>query len=295
MNIKRLKKELFYLRLAFFMYKKGPAYLYWRYIFAPKVFKNNDNFEKKINESDLSVHILTSQNDLLMLMWSLKSFYQNADIIGSLYIHSDGSLSDKDVLKLKKHFPSAEIIKPENITFKKIKNYQAIFSARSGNHPVLLKKLIDPYLVSDKKYCLIIDSDLLWFSRPNELNINEADNKSLMMSNYGQHCYVYYKNGKKIDNKLADLNSGVVLYKKDNFNLNKLNEYFVNVDILDERNSHFIEQAGYAYCLKNPVKLAEDKYVIKQPINDNVVVSHYTSPLRVKFYIQGLPIINHKP
>ena len=96
MNFKKIKLEFFYLYKSFFIYKKGFLYLKNKYIIAPKILKLNKVFEKPVNNDNLSIHVLTSHRDFLMLLWSLASFYQVASIVGPLFIHNDGSLTAKD-------------------------------------------------------------------------------------------------------------------------------------------------------------------------------------------------------
>jgi len=274
-----LKLELFYLRKACFEYHAPFKYLYNKYLIAPRILKTNKILDQPINHQDLSVHILTCHRDLVMFIWSLASFYKNMNIIGQLYIHSDGSLTQKDKSILNKLFPSAKIIEKKS-------DYQYL----------LLQKLFDPYYLSDKKIHLIIDSDLLWFKNSKEIEgeiKNNAQN-SLMMVGQGIGCPVYFNNNKKLSAELSYLNSGIVLYHKDNFNLDKLEKYLAHIDNTNLANKHFVEQAGYASCLENIKPLPESKYIIKGPVQAETIVKHYTSPRRPLFYIEGLKILAKK-
>jgi len=219
-------------------------------------------------------------------------------VVGQLFIHSDGSLNSTDEDILKKFFPNAKIIVPGYLFEKynlELNSYLIVrkFRIEFTNY-FLLKKLIDPYFVSDKKFRLIIDSDLLWLSSAKEISSAVIENKSqaLMMKN-NNSCYIYFKSGKSSDN-LASFNSGIVLYNKIDFNLDKLSDYLSKIDIENKENSHFIEQAGYAYCLNNLVSLPENLYSIKDKIDGKTVVKHYTSPRRPLFFIEGLEILKDR-
>ncbi len=297
MTFKRLKLEFFYLRKAFFAYKNGWHYVYNRYFLAPKILNHAGVLERASNHNDLSVHVLTCHHDLVMLIWSLASFYQVMSIIGELYIHNDGTLNVRDKKILKKFFPSAKIIEPNEFFEKRNSELERcpLIKKIRDECPeyVLLKKLLDPYLVSDKKHLLIIDSDLMWFKRPEEIEqeIQNGCLNSLMMSGAakdGQLNYVYYQDGTKLSADLAAFNSGIVLYRKENFNLEKLVNYLAKIDLAKPANKHFIEQAGYASCLENLKCLLEDKYVVKEMVDDKILVKHYTSPRRPLFYLEGL-------
>lgn len=301
MNLKKIKREIFYLKKAFLEYHQGWSYLKNRYFLAPKILKLNKILEKPINNHDLSIHVLTGQRDLILLIWALASFYNVAENIGQLYVHSDGSLSDYDIKLLNKFFPSAKIIDP-NIFVKEyasqLDQYPIIKKFRT-NYPdfFLVKKLIDPYFVSNRPKRLIIDSDLLWFKTPKIIDQSiSGESRSLMMQGVlvGEGNFVRFKDGSKLSHDLAHFNSGIVLYHKHNFDLKKLVEYFEKIDDQVKSNRHFIEQAGYAYCLKDLVGLPQDQYQIKGKLSDATVVKHFTAPRRLLFYTEGLEIMKDK-
>ncbi len=101
---------------------------------------------------------------------------------------------------------------------------------------------------------------------------------------------MYFKLNKKINSELSKYNSGIVLYNKSSFLLDRLEDYFNKLNN-DSRNNHFIEQAGYAYCLKNLKDLDEYRYMIKGKVDEGVIMKHYTGPRRHQFYAEGLKIL----
>lgn len=301
MNFKKLKLELFYIRKAFFEYKKGLKYLYNKYFLARKILRIDKILEKPINNQDLSIHTLTCSRDFIMFVWSMASFYQVVDTIGQLYIHNDGTLTKQDKGILNKFFPSAILVDTNQFSDKyldELNKYPIIKEFRTG-YPkyFLLKKLIDPYFVSPKKYHLFVDSDLLWLNTPQEIEqeIQNGCQNSLITRNYALHpdYTIHCKDGTKLNDQLAMLNSGIVLYRRDNFNLEKLQEFFNKVDTTNDFNSHFIEQAGYAYCLESLESLPYEKYTIKDDLSDKIIVKHYTGPRRLLFYIEGIEAIRN--
>ncbi|MFA6322569.1 MAG: hypothetical protein WCX71_03785 [Candidatus Buchananbacteria bacterium] len=296
MNCKKIKLELFYIRKSIFEYHAVIKYLKNKYFLAPGIIKLNKILEKPINKSDYSIHILTCQRDLIATIWSLASFYSVSKVIGQLYIHNDGTLSQNNCNLLNIFFPSAIIV--SNIDLKKssfLAQYPEIVKFRK-NYPrsILLLKLIDPYFISDATYHLVIDSDLVWFNRPKEIeeSVTGHSEYSLMASNMTD-CQIFFKDGSGLTGDKAKFNSGVVLYKKDNFNLRKLTDYSLKLDIENKKNLHFIEQAGYAYCLENLKLLSPNDYTIKKDYNNQTIVRHYTSPRRPLFYIEGLEILKN--
>ena len=297
-KLDKVKLEFFYLKKAFFNNRLGFKYIKNKFFLAPKILKYSIPLDKEIKNYNLSVHILSCHSDLVMLCWSLFSFYQSFLVVGQLYIHSDGSLTENDQTLLKRIFPQVIIIKPQAVEkyLEKLDGFPEIRKYRFDKSQFfLMKKLIDPYLVSSTEQRLVIDSDLLWFKQPQEIEAEIAKNSehSLMMTN-NTETPVFFKDSLKISDSLARYNSGVVLYNYKNFNLQKLENYLVRFDPANKRNNQFIEQAGYATCLENLKALSKLHYNIADEYNHEMIMKHYTSPKRVLFYAEGLGILKNK-
>ena len=296
----KLKREIFYLAKAFFEYKRGVDYIHHRFFVSPRIFKKNSISQKKINRSDLSIHVLTSHHDLTMLFWALASFIKVSEILGQLIIHSDGSLTPRDKKIIGRVFPTAEVIEPADFINRfepELKKWPDLHRLRTAYPDLfLLKKLVDPFFSSAKKWHLIVDSDLLWFGSPDEIYSALNSDWSLMMQGLaqGEGNIVVFKDGTKLAVELAHYNSGIVLYQRDNFDLEKLNDYAAKIDPRVSRNCHFIEQAGYAYCLRNLTPLPTRKYQIKGAKNDQTIVKHYTAPRRPMFFAEGVKELKNK-
>jgi len=299
MNFQTLKKELFYTRKAFFTFRQGFKYLRGKYKLAPKIILVNQPLEKPVTNTNLAIHLLSSHSDLVMLCWSLFSFYTNFQIVGKVYIHDDGTFTNRDYKVLTRLFPGAKILDTEKFLANhqdEISKYPSILEYRARQTSMILrKKLIDPYFVGDESWKLILDSDVLWFKHPEEIEgaINSMQSKSYMMAR-PPGMPVRFIDGTMLSAELAKFNSGIVLYKKLNFNLMRLSDYLNNVDFRDKKNTHFIEQAGYASCLDNLVELPEHNYRVKGNLDEDTVAKHYTSPRRVQLFTEGLPKISEQ-
>ena len=100
MNIKRIKKDFFQIRKAFFAYNQGFAYINGKYFLAKKIY-NVGIIEKPITNHNLSIHSLTGVSDFTMFLWSLHSFYNTNSEIGQLYIHNDGTFTQRNISLIK--------------------------------------------------------------------------------------------------------------------------------------------------------------------------------------------------
>lgn len=295
MNFKKFKLHLFYIRKAFFQYRRGFTYLFRRYLFASKILKTTLVLEKPINNQDLSIHILTCHRDLTLTVWSLASFYQVMPVLGQLFIHNDGSLNGGDIALLKRFFPSAKLVKANDFLTRysdKLANFPTLAKFRRQYNNFSFKKIIDPYFVSDKKFILILDSDILWFKPPVDLvaGIKGGGVNSLMQKN-NVAIYASLKDGKAVAEKFAWFNAGIIFYNKENFDCQKLSDFFDSLDTTQPKNLHFADQLGHAHCLKNLLPLSEEKYIIGGAITNQVVAKHYTGPKRALFYLEGIDLI----
>src|SRR5438445_810490 len=57
------------------------------------------------------IHVLTSKEDWLNLVWTLKSFYVASGRRYALCIHEDGSVEESALAALQQQFPAARIVR----------------------------------------------------------------------------------------------------------------------------------------------------------------------------------------
>ena len=90
------------------------------------------------------IHVLTSADDHLNLLWALKSFYRYSGRDYALAIHDDGSLTDEIRATLRQYFPDARLIDHEAAkeqARERLKNHPRCLEFRLTNH--LSPKLFD--------------------------------------------------------------------------------------------------------------------------------------------------------
>jgi len=295
MGFRKIKLEFFHIRKSFFVYRRGWRYLYNKYVFLPQLLRRDLKFDQTINRPDLSLHILTCHRDTAMTIVAVASYLRVAKVIGQIYFHNDGTLSKSDLALLKKFFPTALVVNTADF----IRDYgpavcrhATICDFRTRYDNFSFKKIVDPYFVSDKRFRLILDSDILWFKHPAEIEANIlSDSPQSLMQNNGLPIYATFADGSRTTEQQAMMNAGIIFYDRRNFDLKRLEEFLQKLDLNHPRNLHFADQAGHAYCLNHLTALPAEKYVIKDRVSDRVVAKHYTGPRRVLFYIEGLEIL----
>ncbi len=282
------------LRQAIGAFKKyglfsGLRYLYYRCICAPRLVMRGQPIDRTPARTDLSMHMLFGSRDFLMALWSLASFYQVFPEVGVLVIHSDGSLTRRQLRILAKLLPHARI--EDTTAFlndygSTLGKYPALVAFRRDFKGFQAKKLIDQYVVSDAPYRIVLDADMLWFRTPDEMveSLRSGIPQPRMMSNGDTVVPVFFADGSETAEPVSRANSGIVMYRRDQFSLDAVAAYVARTDYLNKK---FTDQACFASVLK-PILLDDRRYCIKGELTSEVVMRHYTSPQRQKFYLYGL-------
>src|SRR6266852_1535963 len=87
----------------------GLRTVWYRDIVRPRILSTAPI--KGTSDRRCEIHVLTSKDDWLNLIWTLKSFYVASGRRYALCIHDDGSLADAELAALREHFPAARIIR----------------------------------------------------------------------------------------------------------------------------------------------------------------------------------------
>jgi hypothetical protein len=249
-----------------------------------------------LNTNDLTceIHVLTSANDWLNLIWALKSFYYFSQRQYALCIHDDGTLTQENIASLQYHFPNARIIdrkQADEQILPLLSSYPHCLEFRKTNH--LSPKVFDfaAYLESDR--LLLLDSDILFFQSPTEL-LNCIENPDYQINTLNADvASAYTVEPEAVRNHLGfDLaervNSGLGLIHKRSLSFDWIEEFLGLPDII----GHFwrIEQTIYALCSSRfGVELLPPAYDVHLEGNINGSPSrHYVGKIRHLMYSEGI-------
>lgn len=241
------------------------------------------------------IHLLTSGQDWLNLIWTLKSFYRVAKKRYALCIHEDGSLTPEQIEILAKHFPDARVITKSTAdadVLPSLAPFPRSLEFRKTNH--LAPKVFDfPfYLQSDRM--LLLDSDVLFFREPTKLlraiedpgyGLNTV-NRDIASAYTVDPAEVKRRMG---INFIERFNTGLGLIHKESLRLDWIEEFLGLPGILE---GHFwrIEQTLYALCSSRfGAELLPETYDIRlsEGIN-NSSCRHYVGAIRHLFYGEGI-------
>ncbi|AFZ59167.1 hypothetical protein H6G54_02075 [Anabaena cylindrica FACHB-243] len=273
-------------------YQYGFVTAYYR----DRVRKNILNSHPIINTSNrvCEIHVLTSANDWLNLIWALKSFYHYSQRQYALCVHDDGTLTQDNITTLQHHFPDARIIDRKQADEKVLpllSSYPLCLEFRKTNH--LSPKVFDfaAYLQSDR--LLLLDSDILFFQEPTEL-LNRIENPDYKLNTLNaDENSAYTVEPETVKSQLgfdlaARVNSGLGLIHQQSLNFDWIEEFLSLPDII----GHFwrIEQTIYALCSSRfGVELLPKAYDVHLEGGINGSPSrHYVGKIRHLMYREGI-------
>lgn len=249
---------------------------------------------------DLEVHILTSRSDFLDAVWCLKTFFFFSSQKAQLTIHDDGTLSDGQKHTLKHHFQGARILsRPEADTAmrKALKGRPFSTRYRFDNFVFHSIKLFDTLLLSRSKSVLLLDSDVLFFALPAQLDNCLAKKTGAFMSDYRNSYSIPAEEIRSLFSTGVPehFNSGL-LYIPDKvlFFEDELVERFLSIAFEKGLpHKYWLEQTAFALlCGKStaPFERLNPEYGISSsPMDKNRVCHHYvTDGSRKAFYSMGL-------
>lgn len=256
-----------------------------------------DNFE---------LHTLCQKSDIWPLVWTLRSFMFQSGLYPHIIIHDDGSFDLADIKFLESKFDNLNVLRrsdADKMVFDKIAANEKALKYRKCGHPLILK-LIDIFLLSKSEKILVLDSDILFFSRPVDIIefVEGKKKENALISgiiNSTSPFEILVNDGYKekyglISKKTEFMNSGIILYNKDSIALDKLYEYFENCQ--RDFSDYFVEMTGWN-CLvaqTNHSFLPPDRYIIKGAINDKTVAKHFTSGRRQELFACGIDAARNK-
>jgi hypothetical protein len=241
------------------------------------------------------IHVLTSNQDWLNLIWTLKSFYLMSGRRYALCIHEDGSIAAADVDELRRHFPAARIIRRRDADAQApefLRDYPRCLKFRSSN-PLSLK-IFDSKMYLSSARMLMFDSDLLFFREPSAF-LDRAEDPAYRRNTFnGDVATAYSFDWRVVKERLGfdvveRINSGFGVVHAPSIRLDWLEEFLGLERILDGHPWR-IEQTLFALLSSRyGVELLPDEYsVYLNPGLGGRPFRHYVGAIRHLMYGEGM-------
>jgi len=241
------------------------------------------------------IHALTSREDWVNLLWTLKSFYVASGRRYALCIHEDGSLKATECAVLREHFPAARIIRRDEADAKvaeALRDFPRSLQFRNGN--LLAPKLFDFAIFLRSDRMALFDSDLLFFTEP-KLYLQRIEDPSYRRNTFNAdlgHAYTVDPDAVRtlIGHDLQRLvNSGLGLVHRDSIRWDWTEEFLALPGILA---GHFwrIEQTLFALCSSRyGVELLPEEYKLRLEAGIGTrCFRHYNGTIRHLMFSEGI-------
>lgn len=264
----------------------------YRDIIRPRILKTAPIYTNE--KSECEIHVLTSAQDFLNLIWALKSFHNVGQRFFLICIHDDGTLTSTQQSILRFHFPNARLIdrsEADIAVAAALAKYPRCLNLRSTN--ALSVKLFDfrHYLQADRM--LLLDSDVLFFSEPTELLRRIEDPNYRKNTVNGDVASAYTVDPEVVKHQcgvdlIPRFNSGLGLIHRDSLNLDWIEEFLGLPGIIG--NFWRIEQTLFALCSSRfGAELLPEEYdVFLKGSMSNRPSRHYVGAIRHLMYSEGI-------
>ena len=248
----------------------------------------------------MEVHLLCHRGDYLCAIWALKTLCVTSGARWPLVIHVQGAMTALMRRRLRTHFPDAHIVEQSEADEKVRRALSATKHPRlleARRHSPFMMKLIDPTVLARADRIAILDSDVLFFRPPVELQRyveRESGNACLFqrdpMSTYN---ITAEEAASSFGIQLPErVNSGIAMFPR------SLVDFALCERLLEHpkvrRMSGWIEQTLFALCAgtRGTVKYLSSDYMIslERGLNyESLTARHYAGPSRPLLTEEGMP------
>ncbi len=235
-----------------------------------------------------------------MLEWSLLSFLNYSGLCPQIIIHDDGTIKPPSARILAARFNNLRVLfrsEADRMIDQRRDIPLVIKQARQRGHRVLAQ-LVDVILLSAGRKIMVMDSDVLFFKRPEEIIkfVNGQTNyQALVSRQYGSYDLlmdkVYARKHDLIGKQAGYMNPGFIAYDKNSITMEMLADYFQHTRRGPD--SFFMPMAGWG-CLLAQINFAflpPEKYIMKGRPDANVTMKHFTGPRRHEFFAYGIDLV----
>ena len=248
-------------------------------------------------ESSVEVHLLTSARDWKCAAWALASFIHATDRRWNIVVHDDGTLNDEGIRTLRALFSSARI--------KGRKEADAEMESRLAGHPRCLEyrrshplalKLFDCTMLAGTERLILLDSDLAFFQRPDEvLEWVKSGKPDCLFNPDFQDAYCLSRESarKRLQVELHPrINTGLSLLPRGVANIDFCEQSMADHALSEEESIAWREQTLLALCASRfgTTGLLSERYEVHfEPwMSEDAITRHYVGDIRPLYYAEGI-------
>ena len=263
---------------------------------------SNSLKEIKYNATpSFEVYFLTGKKYWYQTAFCLYSLQKQSQLNIQAVIVDDGSFDEALEQQVKEQFPSSKLIKKEQIEILLDEHLPEsrypTLRARRVEYPHL-RKLTDIHILPGKDWKMVLDSDMLFFHKPNQLiqNLKKPD-KMLFMEDvedaYG-YPVPFLRELSGVKSFPERLNVGITWMPSSSINWNELESW--NKQTIEKMGTSYLQEqaltamiaAGNEYEL-----LPAGTYKVMPQINScpvNEILHHYVADSKYDYFVKGWKI-----
>ena len=250
--------------------------------------------------SEFAIHSLLCHRDVEMGICCYKIFNYFAEENFQFIIHDDGSLTAQDILYIKKHIVAKVYTRAESdeICSSRLEKFPNILRYRQSHFLAL--KLIDVKMLSSDERIAYLDSDILFFRRPDfYLETFMAQKKSKNVFNK-DIMNAYVDKPEIIAEKLGVLpypyiNAGLWVFNAEDISFQKLESWLSTAYLQPHFNSYRLEQTLVSLLAASSSSgtgyLPQEYDVNLSKLPETTVGKHYVGKIRHGFELEGIRYI----
>jgi hypothetical protein len=245
---------------------------------------------------EIPVHVLTGSDDWLMACWMLASWFHFTRRNWRLFIHDDGRLPTEAREAFVKMVPGVRgvsAVDADHTVLDALSGHAACREYRLA-HP-MARKIFDVPILTRADRFIILDSDLLFFRKPEAILRWCADgagqcwfNRNLTGTMPISRSQVREKLGIDVWHRVS---SGLCLIDREAIDFDLCERALRETTLMEKRISQ-VEQALFAICAsaKGRGGVLPDEYEASKAPNASpgAVARHYAGSVRQRFYADGM-------
>ncbi len=268
---------------------------YYKYIYT----KNILNTKPVDADPEIELHHLTCAKDFLNSIWAIKSFHYFSELKFRTVIHDDGTLSKNQKRIFGQHFTGGEIIEKKYADLQmkeKLRNFNYLSKNREDKKFYCALKLLDPVFFSRSDHIILLDSDILFFNKPEEI-LNHIKTRQSFFNSDFQNAYSHtIKQLKKITkiDILEKINAGLIYFNKTDYlkHLSLIETFFKKIDPMNMNEGiNRREQTAHAILLSKikAKRLSANYQISNQKMKKDTISYHFVNNgFRHRMYKIGL-------
>jgi hypothetical protein len=248
----------------------------------------------------VEIHLLCHRGDYLCAIWALKTLCLTSGARWPLVIHVQGLGSPSMIRRLRAHFPDARLVEQREADERVTRALSATKHPRLidvRRHSPFMMKLVDPTVLAGAERIMILDSDVLFFRAPVELQayVEQGSN----------HTYLFQRDPVSTYNITAEEAAsefGIQLPECVNTGIGVFPRSLVDFGLCERLLEHpkvrhlsgWIEQTLFALCAgaRGSVRYLSSDYLISLERGldyGSVTARHYAGPSRPLLTEEGMP------